>query len=276
MYKTYSVLMSVYYKEKSSNLKKAIESMMKQTVKTDDFVLVCDGPLTSELESVIELYKNTYSDVFNIVRLEYNAGLGIALSIGVKICKNELIARMDSDDISNLRRCEIQLSYFNTNLSCDVVSGTVAEFEDTPDLITSYKKLPESYEKIVEYSKRRNPVNHPCAMVKKSSVLLAGNYQSFYYLEDYYLWIRMLQNKFIFHNLKEVLVYMRTDKGLYKRRSGWQYICTQMKLRNYMLRTGYISFINYIGSFFVRIVVALVPSRIRKKIYLCFLRENSM
>ena len=102
----YSVLMSVYHKEKAEFLREALDSIWNQTVQTDDFVLVCDGPLNEELDSVIAEHEKAHPGVLHVIRLEKNGGLGNALNIGIKQCKNELIARMDSDDISYPDRCE--------------------------------------------------------------------------------------------------------------------------------------------------------------------------
>ena len=107
----YSVLMSVYKKEKAEFLKEAIESIQKQSKKTDDFVLVCDGELNESLDKVILDKKEEMGDVLNVIRLKENVGLGKALNVGLEYCKNEYIARMDSDDISVPDRCENCLLY---------------------------------------------------------------------------------------------------------------------------------------------------------------------
>ena len=96
----YSVLMSVYHKEKPEHLRRAIESIQVQTVPTNDFVLVCDGSLNPELDAVIAAKQQEMGETLNVVRLAKNGGLGNALNEGIKHCKNELVARMDSDDIA--------------------------------------------------------------------------------------------------------------------------------------------------------------------------------
>ena len=96
----YSVLMSLYIKEKPEYLEQSIDSMLNQTVKPDEIVIVEDGPLTDELLDVLKKYKNEHPRIFNIVKSKKNLGLGLALNLGLKNCKNELVARMDTDDIS--------------------------------------------------------------------------------------------------------------------------------------------------------------------------------
>lgn len=108
----YTVLMSVYYKEKPEYLSLSIESMLNQTVKPDEFIIVKDGPLTTELDEVINNFVTAYPKTFNIIVNETNLGLGPALAKGIENSKNELIARMDSDDYVVSTRCERQLEKF--------------------------------------------------------------------------------------------------------------------------------------------------------------------
>lgn len=79
----YSVLMSVYIKEDPGNLLQAMESMVQQTVPPDDFVLVCDGPMTPQLDNVIAEEKKKLGETLQVVRLSENGGLGRALNIGL-------------------------------------------------------------------------------------------------------------------------------------------------------------------------------------------------
>ena len=98
----YSVLMSVYFKEKPEHLAKSLDSMFNQSVAPNEIVLVEDGPLTEELYEVLDVYLQKYPDIFKRVVNEANLGLGKALNRGIEVCKNELVARMDTDDISEI------------------------------------------------------------------------------------------------------------------------------------------------------------------------------
>ena len=129
----YSALMSVYHKEKPEYLKQAIESIQAQTLLTDDFVLVCDGPLNDALDGVISAKQQEMGTVLNVVRLTKNGGLGNALNEGIKHCKNELIARMDNDDIAYPDRCEKQLAVFDEHPEVSICSGIVEEFTTDPN-----------------------------------------------------------------------------------------------------------------------------------------------
>ena len=187
MSENYSVLMSVYYKEHPEYLRQSMQSIYDQTVPTDDFVLVCDGPLTPELDAVIADMQDQFGPRLRVCRLLKNGGLGKSLNFGIKQCKNDLVARMDSDDISRPDRCKRQLAVFADHPDYSIVSGIVEEFSDTPDNISVRRVVPEGQSEIIAFAKKRNPFNHPCVMYKKSAVEAAGGYQDFYLLEDYYL-----------------------------------------------------------------------------------------
>ena len=213
-YKKYSVLMPVYYKEKPEYLKQAIESIQKQTLPTEDFVLVCDGPLNAALDAVIDAKQQEMGAVLNVVRLEKNDSLGNALNEGIKNCKNELVARMDSDDIAYPDRCERQLAVFNEHPEVSICSGIVEEFSSDPSVVDTRRIVPETNSEIAEFAKKRNPFNHPCAMYKKSAVQAVGSYQDFYLLEDYYLWFRLLMAGYQGYNLQEPLLHMRSGSSM--------------------------------------------------------------
>ena len=272
MNNSYSVLMSVYYKEQAEYLRTAMNSIWMQTIPTDDFVLVCDGSLTPELDDVIDEMEERYTDILQVIRLEQNVGLGNALNAGIKKCKNELVARMDSDDISRPDRCEKQLAVFCEKAEVCVVSGVVEEFTASPDKINARRVLPEMQDQILSFARKRNPFNHPCVMYKKSAVEASGGYRDIYLLEDYYLWVRMLQKGSIGYNIQEPLLWMRAGSDMYKRRSGWRYARSQNVLFKYMKDTGFISQRQFIESIFLRTVSALLPNRLRIIFYSRFVR----
>lgn len=277
--KAYSVLMSVYGKENSVWFKTAAESMLNQTAPPDEFVLICDGPLTEELETAVEELDRSYPGMFQILRLKENVGLGEALRQGILLCRNELVARMDSDDIACPDRCRQQLELFQKIPELAFSSGTIAEFFDERDLESSetaalrLRMLPQSHEEIVSYAKKRNPMNHMAVMLKKSAVLQAGNYQSAEGLEDYDLWSRMLQLGFRAGNLKETLVWARIGNGMEQRRGGVKYAGRMARFQTLLLKRGFLSLPQYIINCCIRIPVSLLPGRIRAAVYGVCLRR---
>lgn len=272
-YKEYSVLMSVYHKERPEYLKQAIESIQVQSLSTNDFVLVCDGPLNDELDAVIQTKQLEMGENLNVVRLAKNGGLGNALNEGIKYCKNELVARMDSDDIAYPDRCEKQIAVFNTHSEVSICSGIVEEFTTDPNTVDTRRVPPETNAEIIEFAKKRNPFNHPCVMYKKSAVKAVGSYQDFYLLEDYYLWLRMLMAGYQGYNIQEPLLHMRAGSDMYLRRAGWKYAKTQAKLFKFMKQQGFIGNGQYIKSCVIRSESALAPNWLRKFMFEKVLRK---
>lgn len=272
-YKEYSVLMSVYHKERPEYLKQAIESIQVQSLSTNDFVLVCDGLLNDELDAVIQTKQLEMGENLNVVRLAKNGGLGNALNEGIKHCKNELVARMDSDDIAYPDRCEKQIAVFNTHSEVSICSGIVEEFTTDPNTVDTRRVPPETNAEIIEFAKKRNPFNHPCVMYKKSAVKAVGSYQDFYLLEDYYLWLRILMAGYQGYNIQEPLLHMRAGSDMYKRRAGWKYAKTQAKLFKFMKQQGFIGNGQYIKSCVIRSGSALAPNWLRKFMFERVLRD---
>lgn len=268
----YSVLMSVYAKEQAKYLRASILSMLNQSVRTDDFVLMCDGPLTEELDAVIAEMKQEYPELFRVIRLDENKGLGIALQKGVTYCKNELIARMDSDDISVPKRCEKQLAIFESQ-DVDIVGGNIEEFVENISNPTSARKVPCTDAEIKAFAKRRNPFNHPTIMFRKSAVKEAGNYEDCKGFEDYYLWARMLKCGMRGYNIQETLVYMRTSAGMYKRRGSFSYAILGMKARWKIHKIGFSGFSDFLISAGGQVLMSIVPLRMRQYFYGKFLRK---
>lgn len=264
----YSVLMSVYYKEKPEYLRASMESILNQTIPTDNFVLVCDGPLNKELDKVVAEMQCRFGKTLCVVQIRQNSGLGNALNEGIKYCKNELVARMDSDDISYHDRCERQLNVFQENPLVDICSGTIEEFETTPDIITGKRKLPTTNEEIITFSKKRNPFNHPAVMFKRSTVIASGGYDEKYHLfEDYYLWVRLLQKGYVGTNLPETILYMRTPADMYLRRGGGHYAKEMLRFHKWMRQSGWTTFGDFCIGALPHALVCKFPNNVRKHIY---------
>ncbi len=274
MNKSYSVLMSVYKKESPLFLKQSMQSIFDQTVPTDDFVLVCDGPLTEELNKVIDEMQKKFGTKLHVVRESENHGLGHALNLGVIKCKNQLIARMDSDDYSKKDRCEKELNIFENDPEISIVGTHVAQFKDSIENITSVRKTPETNEEIVSFAKKRNPFNHPSVMFKKQAVIKAGNYSNVRFCQDYYLWIELIAKGYKGYNIQEPLVYMREDDNTFKRRSGTNYYKILKQLLRRMRELKLISTSEYCAMSTVRFCQTMMPNWMRKTAFSLFVRER--
>lgn len=277
MAEKYSVLMSVYYQEKPEYLKLAIQSMLDQTVKADEFIIVKDGPLTHELDSVISEYVENNPGLFKIIANPTNLGLGPALRKGVIASRNELIARMDSDDYVVPDRCEKQLKFFERDSDLGMVGSYEAEFIEKIDNVVSIHKVPETSHDIYLFMRRRCAVLHPTVIFKKSEVIRAGNYQetSIYAVyEDYDLFARMIFDaKVKCYNIQEILYYIRTSEDFYERRGGVKYANTVLRFKWHLFRERHMSFLDFCISGIGQAVVCVIPNKARKVFYMKLLRK---
>ena len=258
----FSVLMSVYHKEQPIYLRQALDSVFSQTVKATQVVLVEDGPLTPDLDAVIDEYCEKYPEL-EIVPLSKNRGLGLALAEGILHCKHELVARMDTDDIARRDRFELQLKEFKKNPSLDICGSYMTEFEGDEDNIVTRRLVPLTDNEIKRYQKRRDGLNHVTVMFKKSSVIAAGNYQDCPLMEDTLLWVNMFKNGATAMNIDDFLVNVRIGKDMFERRGGWAYYQKYKHARKRIFQTGYISWWDYVYTLIVQFVVALIPNKIR-------------
>jgi glycosyltransferase involved in cell wall biosynthesis len=263
----FSVLMSIYYKEKSEYFNRAMQSIWdEQSIKPNEIVLVQDGRLTRDLYEVINKWQEKLGDKLKVISLEQNMGLGDALNIGLQHCSYELVARMDTDDIAMPNRFEKQLKVFE-NDDIDICSSWVSEFENDEDNIVSYRKLPKENEEIYKYAKIRCPINHPAVMYKKSAVNKAGGYKAMMWFEDYYLWARMILNGAKFYNIQESLVNMRAGYGQLERRSGLKYALSEFRFMKVLYEIGFLHIFQFMQNSFLRFTARILPKTVVKKIY---------
>lgn len=258
-----SVLMSLYIKEKPEYAKACFESLLKQTVQADEWVIVEDGPLTNEMYALLEEYQAAHPGLIKRVPLVKNCGLGLALRAGVPQCKNELIARMDTDDIAREDRFEQQLKLFKKCPKLDICGSHIDEFELSPDEIVAKRTVPIRHKEIVKYQKRRDAFNHMTVMFKKNAVLKAGNYKTCPLMEDTYLWVRMIQSGAKCANVDDSLVYARIGHDMFERRGGWSYYKKYKSGRKKVYKTGFISPIDYYYTLAIQMVVSLMPNKVR-------------
>ena len=269
----FSVLLSIYKDEKPLCLCECLDSLFSQTVTATEIILVEDGKLTPELYQIIEEYKQHHREI-KTIRLNTNSGLGNALNEGMKYCSYDLIARMDTDDICKPDRFKKQIAYMERHPECDILSSWVDEFIGNTSHIVSTRKLPENHDAIVKYGKKRNPINHPAVIFRRKAVVAAGGYPHFpkAQVEDYELWVRMIVNGALFHNIQESLLYYRLSDDFARRRGGWNYSRREIPLQISFYKKGYISWWRMTQNIAIRTVIRMLPSSWRRKVYLKFLR----
>lgn len=268
-----SVLMSIYFKEKPEYFRESLESIKNQTYKIDELVLVKDGALTNELEEVIKEYKN----ILNIkeVPLEKNVGLGLALREGILHCSNEIIVRMDSDDISREDRIEKQIKVLLENDEIGIVGSNSENFSKKIGDLKIFGIYPEKDKEIRKFMKRRCPFLHPTIMVKKSKVIECGNYEDLSWFEDYDLFLKIL-NYTQGYNIQEELLYFRANEEMFERRGGLKYIKREIKALTKFYRRGDITFYYYVTNLIIRIGVRISGNKLRSLIYKKVLRNRKI
>lgn len=269
----YSVLMSLYKKEKPEYLTLAVDSMINQTVKPDEIVIVKDGPLTEELDAMLEDYATKYPELLHIVVNETNLGLGLALNEGLKACRNELVARMDTDDISKPERCEKQLKRFEEKPELSIVGSHIDEFQKIKENVISSRKVPCSSEEIYEFAKRRSAFNHPVVMYRKSKVLEQGGYDNLRRNQDVDLFGRMLYAGCKAENIDEALLWFRSSDELAKRRRSWENTKSYIDTIKKLWKMGYSDFSDYLIVTVAQIVMFVCPVKVQHFIYKIALRR---
>ena len=263
----YSVLMTVYEKDNPVFVKASIDSILAQTKKTNDFVVVCDGPIPNELATLLCRYQENYPTLFNVIKLEKNVGLGAALKTGLIYCKNEIVARMDDDDVSRPNRCESELSAFSSDTDLDICGSYVSEFENDITKPVRIKNVPITHEEILKFSRRRNPFNHSSVMFKKSKIIEVGNYSDMRTNQDVELWVRALNNGLKGMNIDSPLVDFRFDSNTYKRRKQWKNVKLLIKVWKGFWKNKYCSFFDYLHVLFTQIVILVLPTGVIRWAY---------
>ncbi|MDO6678455.1 glycosyltransferase [Shewanella sp. 4_MG-2023] len=218
----FSVLMSLYIKEKPEFLDDCFKSLHLQTVNPDEIVLVIDGEITDELILIIHKWQEVMN--VKVFPLPNNVGLGKALHFGLGKCVNNLVARMDTDDICELNRFEKQIEAFKLNPDLSICGSYITEVDPFTLECISVRKVPLSNKDIYKQILKSNPFNHMTVMYNKKHIIQVGNYKHLPFMEDWYLWLRLVNSGFEGLNIPVCLVKARTGESMLTRRSGFEYI----------------------------------------------------
>ncbi|UQZ24691.1 glycosyltransferase [Eubacterium limosum] len=261
--------MSLYKKENPEYLKIALDSMINQTVKPDEIILVEDGPLTDELYTVL----NEYNQYLHRIKNETNLGLGLALNVGLKECRNELVARMDTDDCSKPDRCEKQMKRFEEKPYLSIVGSHVDEFVGDISNIVSKRTVPTTSKEIYNFAKKRSAFNHPAVMYRKSKVLEQGGYADLKRNQDVDLFGRMLYSGDKAENIDESLLWFRSSDELAKRRKSWQNTWSYIATIRKFWKMGYSSFFDYAFVGIAQTGMYVMPIKVQNLLYKKYLRN---
>lgn len=270
----FSVLISVYAKERSENLRDALQSLVVQTQPANEVVIVCDGELIGELNLVIEKFSLLLP--LTLVRIPLNVGLARALNVGLSHCRNEWVARFDSDDLCEPRRLEIQGKYIKENIGIDVFGSSILEFAENPAQPYACRDVFAEHNEIVQYAKKRNPMNHMTVVYRKSMVLDVGGYPLDHMYEDYALWVNLIMHGCRFGNIKEPLVRARAGTEMADRRGGLRYLKAEFVVQRRFRSMGFITTGQFLYNVALRGTVRLAPSSLRRWAYATVLRKKAI
>lgn len=262
----FSVLMSVYSKEKPAYIREAMESVFNQTVRPAEVVLVEDGVLVDGLYKEIASLCASHPEI-KVVKSETNQGLGKSLALGLTHCTYDIVARMDTDDVCKPDRFQRQLEVMDKHPEIDVCGAWIDEFVDKKENVISQRRLPETHDELFRFGKKRNPMNHPVTMFRRQAVESAGGYQHFPLFEDYYLWARMMIQGCRFYCIPDALLWFRTNPEMYRRRGGVKYAMDEVRFEWTIFLLGYINIFEFVINSATRIVTRIIPNSVRHLIY---------
>lgn len=221
---TISVLMSVYRSEKGEYLDRSLQSVWDdQTRKPEQIVLIEDGAIPEELELIIDSFqlRVNASGVAKmvVVKLPVNGGLTKALNAGIKHVTGDLIARMDSDDISAPQRFELQEKFFRENPEIDILGGSMQEFDDEHECL-NVRHYPLTHEDACKYIVKACPLAHPAVMMRRRIFDEGLHYDERYRMsQDIKLWYDAILAGYRMANLQEIVLFFRQQGDVFRRRS---------------------------------------------------------
>lgn len=269
----YSVTMSVYDKEDPQFLRESIESIFSQTHKTNDFIIICDGELTDELYEVLSEAKNAHGDVLSIVKLKEHVGTAQAANLAIKLCKNELIGKMDSDDIAMPERFEIQVRRMMLHPELDIIGSYIEEFDSDTGEAIAVRKTPLSSKAVMQFARQRSPFNNQTMLFKRSVALSCGGYDpTLQRCEDYDFMVRMLASGAVGGNIPRVLVKYRVTKDNLQRRRNFRNTKAFFAVRWKIHKSGFSSFTDFLVPCAMQLALFALPSQITGLIYKRFMR----
>ncbi len=267
-----SVVLPVYEKDVPTFFKEAVDSMLCQTLPPDELIIVVDGKINSELNSLVLQYSKL--EIINVVRIDNKLGLANALNVAISGAKYPLIARMDADDISTPDRLEKQVDYLINN-HLDIVGGQIIEFGSDVLNVISRRIVPQNHDEIIRVMKIRSPFSHPTVIFKKQVFDSISGYDVNMFPEDYDFFVRAYKAKFRLGNVKDHVLWFRLGENVdsvLRRRHGLNYVKNEFKLYVKFLNIGFYSVGDFLKAVFLKIPLRLIPFRLFKFLYFKYTR----
>ena len=268
----FSALLSIYKGTTSADLSKCLSSLLLQTLRPDEVLVIKDGPISKGVENCLK----HYNQQLPLRTLEYpiNRGLGPALQEALPHCKNDIVARVDTDDVCVPDRFLKQITYLQEHRTISVVGGALLEHYDSDRAHSVIRSAPTNHRRLTRYAKQRNPLNHPTVMFRKTDVLSSGGYEKCDLFEDYYLWVKMIIHGYRLANLPDILVETDVNPDYFRRRGGLDYIRYEIQLAEKLRRLEFFTRLDKYRFIVSRLPLRLSPWRLRRRIYELLLRKR--
>ena len=258
-----SVVMATCQKDDPRFLRNAITSVLAQTYKNIELVIVADGPLTKEAETYLSSLDRGR---VTMIALETNGGPAKARNIGIREARGDYIAIMDADDVCAPDRIERQLQFL-TDTRSDLVGSSYVEI-DAADEVVGEKSMPRTCEAIRKSSPFFNPINNPTVFAR-AHVLKRNHYPEDFRLgEDYRLWVRLLRAGYVLRNHEANLLNFRRGEEFFRKRRGLGWAISDV--RNKLSAIGLVSwYIRPAALTFALItfLLRLLPARTNRLMY---------
>ncbi len=252
--KEVTVLMSVYH-EKKELLKEAIESILNQTYKDYEFLIINDG----QNKDLIDLLKEYDDKRIRIINNPQNIGLEKSLNKGLQLARGKYIVRMDADDISYLDRIEKQVNFINLHPEYALISTKAEVFDENGTYGISKRSGEIKKEDLV----KGTPFIHPTMLINKSILKSIGGYPEYERVEDYAMVMNMYANGYKGYIMDEILLKYRMDKNGYKKKK-YKYRFVEAKVKLIYFRKMKVKFYSYI--FILKPFIAgMIPKRLLRK-----------
>lgn len=254
-----SVIMPVY--NGMPYLKEAIASILKQTYKNFELIIVNDASKDSTLK-----YLNSLKDKrIKIINNKKNIGLAKSLNIALKKAKGEYIARMDADDISLPNRLKHQLAFLEKNSAIDLC-GTWADIIDENNKIIGEKKYPSTPEKVKKALSLYTAIIHPTFMGRKKLFLQLNGYNPKYdFAEDYDFLMRSRKN-FKLTNIPKKLFLWRYQNNRRSRTVMNKMYRIDLAIKKNSLKKDGFDALLVFGIIKMLLVNTLIPQSLKLKI----------
>ena len=270
------VLMCIHFNDNNFLFKKSLDSLIDQTFKSFELLLISDGKLNQTQEKIIIEYKELFYKRgvdFTLIRNKFCLGHGRARNIGIRNMKSEIIVINDSDDLSHPNRLEETSKVFRLFDHISIFTTAVIEKDIINNKIFGIKSIPISHEEVLNSLTSKCPINQQSVAVKKSDLLEKGSYITWFNNEDYFLWIRML-TEYPYAIVKtscKPLVTANRDNKSSKRRGGLKYFFSETAIQCYLYSIGSKSLFDLIKSITLRFIIqVLLPNKIRTYVYLAY------